>query len=91
MPVFCRDVTHPLIIKDLYSDVHLCLCFAGTAHCANMYLPTDHKDLYSDVHLCLCFAGTAHCANMYPPTSSDPAALVKARASISKLIGKWIA
>ena len=49
------------------------------------------KDLYSDVHLYLCVAGTAHCANMYPPTSSDPAALVQARASISKLIGKWIA
>ncbi|XP_076453998.1 putative serine protease K12H4.7 [Babylonia areolata] len=35
--------------------------------------------------------GTAHCANMYPPSSSDPAGLVKARATISKLIGQWIA
>ncbi|XP_070172924.1 putative serine protease K12H4.7 isoform X2 [Littorina saxatilis] len=35
--------------------------------------------------------GTAHCANMYPPSSTDPAPLVQARATITKLIGKWVA
>lgn len=48
------------------------------------------KDLSPDA-TAIYIDGTAHCANMYPPNSTDPAGLVQARATISKLIGKWMA
>ena len=34
--------------------------------------------------------GTAHCANMYPANKYDRPDLVKARAKISEVVGKWV-
>lgn len=48
------------------------------------------KDLGPDA-TAIFIDGTAHCANMYPSDASDPAELVQARTTISKLIGKWLA